>query len=119
MTPITPQSELLTRLLDATATRHAVVSQNIANVNTPHYKRLDVDFEATLASTLRSGANPTSAAGEPVIHEERGLPTRRDGNNVDIDRELGELGKNSLLHQTYTELLSTDFDAMRRAIRLR
>ncbi len=49
------------------------------------------------------------ATGEPT--------TRLDGNNVDVDREIGLLGQNALLHQTVTDLLASRLDCSRRAAR--
>ncbi|MEJ7590453.1 MAG: hypothetical protein WKF77_02820 [Planctomycetaceae bacterium] len=45
-----------------------------------------------------------------------GLTARADGNNVDIDREMGQLNKNAMLQQTYVQLLSTYLEQMRLAI---
>ena len=46
-----------------------------------------------------------------------GLATRDDGNNVDIDREIGDSAKNSLLFELYAELLSTQISQMKSAIK--
>jgi flagellar basal-body rod protein FlgB len=110
---------LLSRLLDAAELRHSVLSQNIANVNTPGYKRLDVSFEEALRDELASGGSTSGSDVRPTVFEEPGLKARSDGNNVDIDRELGQLNKNSLLYETYSQVLSAYFDSMRRAMQTR
>lgn len=106
----------LQRLMGAAQLRHRVLSQNLANLNTPGYKRLDVEFEAMLAESLRS-TGPDRPVPQPSVFEEEGLPVRADGNNVDVDREMAQLNKNSLAFQTYSQILSSQLDAMRRAVR--
>ncbi|GAB5440154.1 MAG: flagellar basal body rod protein FlgB [Fuerstiella sp.] len=107
--------DLLNRLLAASEQRQQVISHNIANVNTPNFKRLELDFEAALASELQRGGQAGTAA-DPVVRQTMGLPMRSDGNNVDIDQEMGQLAKNALLQQTWLQLMSTDLGQMRRAM---
>ena len=52
----------------------------------------------------------------PEVVATPGLTARADGNNVDIDREIGQLNKNAMLQQTYVQLLSTYLEQMRLAI---
>lgn len=110
------QIQNLNQLMDAAALRHRVISQNLANVNTPGYQRLDVQFEELLASQMGRAAD--SAGGlNPQVVEGGGGAIRADGNNVDVDQEVGELNRNSMLFQTYSQLLSSQFDMLRRATR--
>ena len=110
------QFDLLSRLVSAADQRQQVISHNIANVNTPNYKRLELDFEAELAQEIRRGAGAAGSSATPVIRETAGLTTRADGNNVDIDQEIGQLNKNALLQQVYLQLLGTEMSQMRRAM---
>jgi flagellar basal-body rod protein FlgB len=110
------QIDLLSRLLDAAATRQQIVGRNIANVNTPGYRRLSVEFETELQKQL-SNPNPSAVNEIPIrITEAPGLSQRADGNTVDINRELGELSKNSMLFQMYSELLASRMGMLRSAI---
>jgi flagellar basal-body rod protein FlgB len=111
-------ADALTRLIDATEVRHAVISQNIANVNTPYYRARELDFEAELARQLDSRAAGAVTKTEAAIVYQTGLAARTDGNNVDLDREVGQLSQNALLHQTYTQVLGNYYDALRRAMRV-
>jgi flagellar basal-body rod protein FlgB len=113
MQSLNPQFDLLERLIHATDLRQRVISNNLANVNTPNYRRLDVDFETQLAAELSGRSSATAA---PVLIETPGLTARADGNNVDIDREIGQLNKNSMLQQTYIQLLGSHLEQMRLAI---
>ena len=112
---VTPsQFGLLSRLLDVTALRHRVIAQNVANVNTPGYRRMEVAFDDALAQQL----DPAAAAEPPAprVVELPGGATREDGNNVDIDAEMGSLNKNSLLYNAYAQILASKIAAMRSAI---
>jgi flagellar basal-body rod protein FlgB len=109
------QTELLTKLMEVSEMRHRVVSQNLANVNTPGYQRLKVDFEDALSKEILDG-NITDVQIEPEIVEDKKLPARADGNNVDIDLEIGELQRNAMMYQTYSQLLASQFATMRLAI---
>jgi flagellar basal-body rod protein FlgB len=79
------------------AAKQAIAAGNLANVNTPGYKARAIDFTAalerelggsvSLTSTSASHIAPPEAAAAPAT-EVDGLPARRDGNTVQIDREL-------------------------------
>jgi flagellar basal-body rod protein FlgB len=111
------QLRVLSQLMHAAEIRHQVISQNIANVNTPGFHAREVEFEAELARRLRSDDAGHLALPEPLVRPQSGLPERGDGNNVDIDREIGRLNKNALLYQTYSQTLATYLDSLRRAMR--
>jgi flagellar basal-body rod protein FlgB len=110
------QFDVLARLLDVTATRHQVLANNIANVNTPGYKRLEVSFEEQLASAIQGSGGYDLQQIQPRIEPTRDAEARPDGNTVDINTELGALTKNTLLHQAYTRILATQISQMRTAI---
>ena len=109
---------MLARLINAADQRQKVISQNIANVNTPNYKRLELNFEEALATELTQRRGSTTQA-TPSVRETPGLAARADGNNVDIDMEIGQLGKNALLQQVYLQLVGTELSQMHRAIETR
>jgi flagellar basal-body rod protein FlgB len=116
MLGLSGQADLLVQLLRASEVRHQVISQNLANVNTAGYKRLAVNFEDQLEERIERGETYSAASVDPEITTDLTLPARADGNNVDIDIEIGELQRNSLLYQTYTQVLASQFGSMRRAI---
>jgi len=113
---VTPaQFELLQQLMDAAGLRQKTLGQNVANVNTPGYRRLDVAFEEQLAQQLIHN-NELAVDVEPKVIHTLGLAERADGNNVDIDMEMGQLSKNALLYQTYAQILTSKLSMMRSAI---
>lgn len=112
---VTPsQFNLMRQMMAAGHVRHQVVSHNLANVNTPGFHRQDVAFEEQLGAMLRAGNDATLI--KPRVFEVEGLPERADGNNVDVDREIGELNKNSLLYQTWSQIMASRISMMRSAI---
>ena len=107
---------LLNKMLDVTTLQREVIANNIANVDTPGYKRKEVDFAAALEEALRSGDPQEAEAARLQIIESAGLPVRPDGNNVDIDTELSALVKNTLTYNTFVHFVSTRFLALKEAI---
>lgn len=114
---VTPsQFDLLSKLVDVTVLRHKVLSQNVANVNTPGYHKLDVSFDEALGKHMSRHGDQGVASIEPRIVEDVSTPARLDGNNVDIDREMMRLNKNALLNNAYIQIIATKTAIMRRAI---
>ena len=94
--------------LDGVWLRNQVITNNIANVDTPNFKSSYVEFETVFRSALqqagmnnRGGPNPKRAAIEmsrasPRVHENRNTIMGINGNNVDIDGENAKLAKNNI-----------------------
>lgn len=106
----------LARLLDVSAMRQSVIAQNIANVNTPGYHRLDVEFESQFQEQLKTGSYQSVSGVQPKLQQLDGLPERADRNNINIDLELGELNRNAMLYRTWLQLLGSRMQTMRAAI---
>jgi flagellar basal-body rod protein FlgB len=117
MSSLDPQSGLLSKLMDATAVRHEVVSHNLANLNTPGYQRLEATFEDQFQKALFGTADVSRAEGiKARVQPAQDATTRPDGNSVDLDKELGELQRTALMFPTYTKLLEARIGMMRRAM---
>jgi len=120
--------DILSRALDALSLRHAAIAHNIANVNTPGYKRYTVRFEEFLARELsgeslrlarthpRHRANAGTAAARPIVERQLGGSIRPDGNNVDIDLEMAALSQNAILYQALIGQLAWQLRALKTAI---
>ena len=108
--------DLLSKALEVASLRQRLIAQNIANVNTPQYQRLDIPFEEAFTRQLAKHADQAALAVAPRVMEAGGGPERADGNNVDIDMELGRLTKNTLLMGAYTQILASRIAAHRSAI---
>jgi len=111
----TPMIQTLTRALDLSALRQRVVSENIANIDTPGYHTRDIDFAAEFQRALNQ--DESDAASQPVaVHTLRGLEQRPDGNNVSIDRESMLMAQNQLQFQTGVAVLRSEFSRLQMAI---
>lgn len=97
----TPQLRLLEHYLNLTAFRQELVASNLANVDTPGYRTVDIHFQSALEQAL---AGPPGAGESPQVYEVPGLPQRPDGNNVSVDRESMLLGETQLQFQTAVQL---------------
>lgn len=109
----TPLMTVLNRALDLTSQRQTLVSQNIANVDTPGYRTRDLDFGQELQRALNSD---DESAATPIVREVPGLVGRPDGNNVNIDREGLLMAQNQLQFQTEVALLRSEFSRVQAAI---
>ena len=116
MTGIVSQFGNLERMLDAAQMRHRVIGQNIANVNTPGYHRHDVDFEQYLKSEMNRASGETISTRPSIVVDDVSLE-RADGNNVDIDHEIGELNRNAMLYETWLQIMAGRLNTMQHAIR--
>lgn len=113
---------LARKLLDASVTRQEAIATNIANAETPGFRRIDVspDFAATLRAQFANGAKPTSgelAMLQPRLMED---PTARvirpDGNSVELESELLAMNRNAVEYEFLTEMVSRHIKQLRVAI---
>ena len=105
----TSNLSLIQQRLHETAARHAMASHNIANVNTPGFKAKEIVFANSLSDSEDGNV-------EMSVQAQNGTNTRLDGNNVDINVEIGQLTKNSLAHNAYTQILAAKVRQMQSAI---
>lgn len=121
---------LLKSALDASSLRQQVISNNIANAETPGYKGKQVVFEDILKQHLSNQTTFVGNRTDPrhiVIGNSSDIPTAKtventdtviqnNGNNVDIDAEMTNMGKNSLWYYTLTQELNSEFQQLSIAI---
>ncbi len=129
---------VLERMLSFTESRHNVIANNIANLDTPGYRRQDLpiaEFQNALQASIdkRRETNPrlfdfvesdnvkSNARGGVEVSATVAAPSpldilRHDGNNVSVDHEMAELAKNALLHNGMAQILAKEFSMMNIAI---
>ncbi len=118
-----------TKALDASYLRETVIANNIANVDTPTYKRQDVEFQSVLENAIDStkyknlteavhGVN-TNLDGLDAIRytDANNYSYRIDKNNVDIDTENVELASEQLRYQALSNSVTQDFNNFRAVIK--
>lgn len=112
----TMKFEVIGKLLDATGQQVKVVGQNVSNINTPGYKRQELHFETELARVLNGDESTMAQNVVYSVRQGEGTETRVDGNNVDVDMEMGLLSNAIMLHEAFVEILATNLRMMRSAI---
>jgi flagellar basal-body rod protein FlgB len=104
--------QVLESYINVTNSRHSLVVNNMANVDTPGYHTQDIDFRRELTNAL-DGTNPM---GTPVVHTVQGLLERPDGNNVSLDREGLALSETQLQFRIGVQLIRDQFHRLMTAI---
>lgn len=109
--------------LDAASTRNDIINHNIANANTPNYKRKDIRFETELKHAFARASEDTVDARvknldlealTPEIYTDYAeLSFRYDGNNVDINNENAILAKNQIKYNGMIDLLNKNFSQLK------
>ncbi|AFM42681.1 flagellar basal-body rod protein FlgB [Desulfosporosinus acidiphilus SJ4] len=124
-----PVLSVLQKGLEASNLRQQVLSNNVANVDTPNFKRSDVDFQSVLGAALgeNGGALPMKVtlpqhlpgvSGENSNGVVTDLTTslRNDGNNVDIDQEMSKVAENGLYYESLTQAISSQLGLLRMVV---
>ncbi len=112
----------LAKSLEGLAKRQSLIAQNISNVNTPGYKRRDVTFTDELASALKTEGKRDDVVGkilDSVAKEvvEDGLFFRPDMGGVDLDREMSEQAKVSMMQAAVVQLTQKKLRSYRTVIK--
>ena len=122
----------LEKSLNLRSIQHKALSSNIANMDTPNYKAVELDVAEKMAR------HKGSAPGLPLVRTRAGhlpfrggrtdsvnlkavrppaLSLRGDGNTVDIDRTMGKLAENTLLYNATAQLISKKFNGLKNVIK--
>ena len=95
----------LERAIEGAGKRHQALAANIANVNTPGYQRVDVDFHSALSAALGSGESADAVhAVKFSAQVDASGATRADGSTVDIESESAKLAANALEQQAAVQI---------------
>ena len=115
---------VLSQAASSSATRNEVLSNNLANVDTPGFKRQDVTFESFLNSALAGHSTLDTAVDNirvgnlrPSIYTDTSsLSYRLDGNNVDVETENAYLAENQIRYYTLIDSINQEFSRLKTAI---
>lgn len=113
---IGPTVNNLSKAMDRATERHSALTANLANVNTPGYKRKDVDFGIVLEGEMqgssrlqewrKAGAQRASSGGR-----------RSDGNSVNLEQEVMALAETELRYQMLTDMTASYFRNLKNVIK--
>jgi flagellar basal-body rod protein FlgB len=105
----------LERALSGSSLRQQAIAENIANVNTPGYRRKDVDFASALHQAWNAGEDGVKSVN-PTTTTDNATVMRADGNSVDIDTEAAEQAKNGLTYEAVSQVMKTRISIIKSAI---
>jgi flagellar basal-body rod protein FlgB len=108
--------ELLEAGVKAEGVRQKAIANNIANLNTPGYRRYDVKFQDILAKMIKAEGPIDQSKLEPSFFQPKTTVMDVAGNDVDMDSEVGEMIKNTSMHSAYTLLIKKKYEQMKAAI---
>ena len=121
--------DVLKTAADASWLREEVLTNNIANVDTPNYKRQDVEFTTYLKSALEQAGTPATTLTQKVNEanlsgittrtytENTTLSYRMDGNNVDLSTENAELAAEQINYNALIDSMNNEFTRMKAVLK--
>lgn len=121
--------DVLKTAADASWLREEVLTNNIANVDAPNYKRQDVEFTTYLKSALEQAGTPASTLTQKVNEanlsgittrtytENTTLSYRMDGNNVDLSTENAELAAEQINYNALIDSMNNEFTRMKAVLK--
>lgn len=111
---------IMQKTLDGLWTRNKIISNNIANIDTPGFKSKSVEFEKIIDSIISSGSNDNITDElkntQPKIVSNNNTSIREDGNNVDIEAENIELARVQIQYEYMTRQLTNEFSRLKYVI---
>lgn len=119
---------VLDKAADASWLRETAITNNLANIDTPGYKRLDVDFQSVLKKEMgmskytsldkkvRSLNGDLSSLTVSTYTDSSNYSYRLDGNNVDVDTENVELASEQIRYEALTSSINSQFNCMKAAM---
>jgi flagellar basal-body rod protein FlgB len=109
--------------------RQKVISSNIANINTPGYKTKELVFEDELNNSINNSLqlkatnsrhmtniNSSQVNSNPKLTEVTNLEEQNDGNNVNLDTQMGEMSKNKILFDAIQSSIKRDSKLFRSVV---
>lgn len=118
---------LINKALDGSWLKQSTISNNIANVNTPGYKKQTVNFEETLRAELgKSSMVPMNKTH--AMHMDPNFPNvprvenvvdrsyRSDDNNVDVDVENAEMAKNAIYYNALIDRVNGQYNRIKNVL---
>ncbi len=112
--------QLARKLLDASVLRQEAIATNVANAETPGFRRVDIapDFAVQLRARMDAGdfAQTAGSLRPQLAEDQTARSIRPDGNTVEMEKELLEMNRNAIEHQYLTEVVSSNLKQLRIAI---
>ena len=110
-------TRLLSEMIRAASLRHQVLSRNIANIDTPGYRPMEVSFGEELRLAADVGDTGATIVRATVVADPVAGAGQYDGNAVDLDRQMAKMAENALWHNIMIQTLNSRMNLLRTAIR--
>lgn len=108
--------DLLDVGIRAEGLRQQAIASNIANAQTPGYRRVDVRFEQVLEKALRSGRQLDIESIEPQVYRPGGKSLGPTENDVSLEQEVGQMVKNSIRQRAFIRILARKYQQIAQAM---
>jgi flagellar basal-body rod protein FlgB len=105
----------LERAISGASMRQSVLANNLANAETPGFRRMDVDFHDALSQAMGSADSATIEA-TTFTPKQDAQTMRADGNGVDIDTESAAMAKNGLEYEALLSVAKARIQIMQSAM---
>ncbi len=125
------KSSILEKSLNASWERNDIISQNLANIDTPKYKRKDIAFEEFLNESMGRtnlegnltdkrhiaiNSRDADTVELTLIEDNSDTSMRIDGNNVDVDSEMANLAKNTIKYNALVQMINSNYSKIKNVI---
>jgi len=102
--------------ISAESLRQRVIANNVANLDTPGYRRMDIRFKELFAKAMDSAGGVDLGKIELGTYQPKNTPVKSNGNDVSLEVEVGEMVKNTLRHKALIRVLQKKYEQIDRAI---
>jgi flagellar basal-body rod protein FlgB len=119
MSKVTNIVDIIEAGIKAESLRQKAIANNVANLETPGYRRVDVRFKELLARALNSHGSVDLDEIEAEIYQPQNTTVKSNGNDVSLEGEVGEMVKNTLRHKAYIRLLQKKYQQIELAINVK
>lgn len=102
-------NDLIEAGIRAEGLRQKTIASNVANIQTPGYRRFDIKFDKILAKALAGGGDIDSEQLEPELFQPLNTKPNDKGNDVNLEVEVGQMVENSIRHTAYTRILAKKY----------
>jgi len=103
----------------AESLRQQTIANNVANLQTPGYHRVDVKFQDVLAKAMESSEPVDLDNVETEVYCPNETQVKSNGNDVSLETEVGQMVKNNLRHKTYVRLLQKKYQQIELAMNIK
>ena len=111
--------DVLNIAIKSESLRQKAIANNVANLETPGYRRVDVKFQELLSKALQGQGSFDLDEIEPHLYQPKNTEVKSNGNDVNLEKEVAEMVKNSIRHRAFIRLLDKKYKGIEAAINIK